>query len=1056
MTFPVIWRRLTVGMALTTFLCVTGWAALRAAPVAAVAPVPSSAEKALDVATVPGQLVLAVPAHLDRAALNALVLRSGGRIERWVPRLGLALLSVPVGSEQQAAHALENEPLVRFVTENRLVAHVADIPLDEYWSNQWGMVQVQAPAAWDVTWADPSVVIAVIDTGARLLHWDLRDQLWYNSAESTLDPGTGKPMCVWNGVDDDENGYVDDCRGYDFVLGDTDPTDEHGHGTFVAGIAGATTNNLDPYLGTPEGVAGMGRQARLMVLRSMNAAGTGTAFDIARAIDYATAEGAQAINLSLTLNWDAPSDDVEMLRLAVEAAQAANVSVVAASGNQNYNGIPFPAAFPGVLAVGASTRDDARASFSNYGARLDLVAPGVEIFSTLRAGNNSYGYYGGAPSTSSGTSFAAPHVAGAVALVRSLRPDLSQAAIYELVRRTADDVGQPGFDNYTGWGRLNAGRAVSEALTGLDLGLASEPAALAVGGQATLRLTITAPDGNAAGLGARMAFSATGGVISPTLVMADGLGRAQTWFTAGSVTGTAHITATLAGVTATLPLTVTSGQTAGLALTAVPAAVASGGGQSTITASVYDEGGSAVLDGTTVAFSATLGVIEPVTTTTVLGRATAIFTADIIAGSAVIQAEAGGYTATVPISVLGAGEPYTVTLTAEPPQIRLDGTPATITATVTDALGVLAPDGTVVTFSSDLGDLSAVEALTVAGSAVTQLDPGTIAGSAHVIAQAGAAVGYTDIRILAGLAATVTLVADPTDLVAGVNQITQLDATAHDQYGNPVTDGTVLQFVATLGDLISSSASTVDGMAGVQMLGGQVAGTATITVTAPGGAAATGQVRIRPARPAAVGVEISPGEIAVGGEVAVVRATVRDPFGNLVADGSPVTFTTNLGALRAVSDTQAITGTLFSTGTVNGVAEAALVSGQMAGTDEVRATINSNTTQARGYRILAGPVARLAIDADPTRVGVGGRVQLSAWALDRFGNNARDGTIVNFLAQSGQLDQAAVPIHEGVARTWLTAPNHPGSVQVAALVESISDFITVLVVRDLFLPLLLR
>ncbi len=1058
MVYPVIWRRLAVGLALTTFLSVAGWLALHVAPTAAAAPILVADEMAPDAVAVSGELVLAVSPDFDRAALEALAQRNGVRVERWLPRLGLALLAVPVGREPQAARTLETETSVRFVTENRLSAHVADIPLDEYWANQWGMVKVQAPAAWDVAWGNPTVVIAVVDTGVRLLHWDLKDQLWYNPGESTLDPGTGKPVCDGNGVDDDANGYVDDCRGYDFVLHDNDPTDEHGHGTFVAGIAAAATNNLDPALGTPEGVAGMGRQARLMVLRAMNASGRGTAFDIAEAIYYATAAGARVINLSLTLGLPENPADVEILRLAVEAAQAADVLVVAASGNENYNPISFPARFPGVLAVGASKRDDSRASFSNYGARLDLVAPGVEIFSTLRNGNNYYGYYGGSASNSSGTSFASPHVAGVAALVRSLRPDLSQSAVYELVRHTADDVGEPGFDNYTGWGRLNAARAVSEAVIGLDLGLVSEPATVAAGGWTTLALTIMAPEGAAAGLGARVAFSATGGVISPTVVTADGAGQALTWFAADAITGTAHITATLGGLTATLPITITSGRPAGLTLTAAPGVIASGGGQATITAAVRDEGGSAVTNGAPVTFTTTLGSVAPVTTPTVGGKASTVLTSGVMSGTAIVQAEAGGYTATVPISILGAGEPYTLTLVAEPPETRLDGAPAIITATVTDALGVLVPNGVAVIFSSDLGDLSGTQALTADGRAVTQLNPGTVPGTAHISAQAGAAIGRVDVPILPGVAAMMTLTADPAELVAGLNQITRLDATARDRYGNPVADGTLLAFTTTLGELVSSSALAVGGAAGVQMLGGQVAGTATITVTAPGGARATTQVRIRPTRPAALALETIPSQIVVGGEVAIIRARVTDLFGNPVTDGSTVTFTTKLGALRAISDTQAISGTLFSTGTINGVAEAALVSGQVAGTDEVRAVTGSDVTQARSLRILAGPAAQLIVEAYPDRVVKGGRVELSAWVVDRYSNPVVDGTTVIFIADAGQLDLFSVPTLNGAAFTWLTAPNKAGSFRVTAFSNPVSAYtsVTVVDVASIFLPLIVR
>ena len=183
--------------------------------------------------------------------------------------------------------------------------------------------------------------------------------------------------------------------------------------------------------------------------------------------------------------------------------------VVGASGNENYNGVDYPAKLPGVLAVGASTRADTRAYFSNYGARLDLVAPGEGIFSTLRApGQHSYGYYG---SSGSGTSFAAPLVAGTAALVRGLRPDLTQEAVYELIRRTADDVGTPGFDLYTGWGRLNAYRAVSEAAIGLRLALAADHATVAVGGQTPVHVQITAPDGTPAGAGARVGLTAESG-----------------------------------------------------------------------------------------------------------------------------------------------------------------------------------------------------------------------------------------------------------------------------------------------------------------------------------------------------------------------------------------------------------------------------------------------------------------------------------------------------------------------------------------------------------------
>ncbi len=1065
--------RLGLAVALTVLFMVAGLAVLQAQPAVA-APTPPESTMA-DAPTVPGELVLAVPPHLDRRQLDALVARHGAAVKRWVPRLGLALVATGAGRERQVLRALDAEPLVRFATEHRLLARVADIPLDEYWDRQWGMAQVEGPAAWDMAWADRSVVIAVLDTGILLNHWDLAGQLWINPGESGVDPNTGLRTCAseraTNLEDDDGNGYVDDCWGYDFVMDDNYPADEHGHGTFVAGIAGAATNNWDPSLSRYEGVAGMGRQAVLMALRVLDANGRGSAFNIAQAIDYAAANGARIINLSLTFPPTTPptSPDVEMLRLAVEAAQAADVLVVAASGNDNYNGVSFPAAFPGVLAVGASRRDDTRAGFSNYGPRLDLVAPGVEVFSTLwRPGTHSYGYYGGSQSSSQGTSFAAPHVAGAAALVRALRPDLSQAVVYELIRRTADDVAEPGFDVFTGWGRLNARRAVAEAAIGLQLNLSSEPPTMPVGGLGTVHLAITSPEGVSAGLGARVRLESSPGIllraaadeagfVFPDVVTADSSGRAQALFVADALPGTAYVTATLGSVVSSLPITITSGQPATLTLRAHPSAVAVAGGQAIVTATVRDEGGSLVLDGTPVTFTATLGTVEPASGLTLDGLAHAVFTAGPEVGQATVIATAGDVTATASISVLGIGQPYTVTLVAEPPQIQLDGAPAVITATVVDALGDPVPDGTPVTFAADLGELSETEVHTTGGQAVTMLRPGEAPGTAHVIARAGEAEGRVDVIILPGPAAAVSVTAEPAELVANYNEVTRLTALVADRFGHAVADGTEVRFETTLGQLIPSSAPTVNGLAQVLMLGGRVAGTAVVTATAPGGAHGTVQVVIRPNRPAAVALTAAPAEVAVGGETALLQATVRDMFGNLVTEAVPVTFTTNLGGLRAVGSALP-PGTAFVGTTSAGVAEAELVSAERAGLAEVHAALNATIVQVCQVRFLPGPAAQLTLSADPPRVPVRGRTRLSAWVIDRFGNNVADGTGVSFGATAGQLDAAMVATQNGLASTWLTTPDQPGTVQVAAISAPASGFtvIEVFAARPTFLPLILR
>lgn len=709
-----------------------------------------------DVTAGPGQAgaqrwVVAVPPGLDAPAVTALLGRHGGVLERWLPRLGLALVSLPAQPTAAAIAALSDEPLVDFVTPHEPIVRAAEIPLDPYWLQQWGPARVQGPAAWDLAWGDPSVVVAVVDSGVQQSHYDLAANTWYNPGESGLDPFTGRRTCAAaiasNGIDDDGNGYVDDCRGYDFVDRDTDPLDALGHGTVVAGIAAADTNN--PALAVPgayEGIAGMARRASVMAVRVLNEKGVGYAFDVAAGIDYAVASGAQVINLSLTFppSYAPDSPAVAPVRSAVEAAQAADVLVVAAAGNENQSIVDCPACFVGVLAVGASTTTDERAWFSNHAARLDLVAPGAGIFSTLLGPDNgSYGFYN---NSGSGTSFAAPHAAGAAALVRALRPDLRQGEVYTLLRATADDVGQSGFDIWTGWGRLNAYRAITAALPGLTLALTADAARLVPGAETMVGLRVTAPDGAAAGLGARVTLTASGGVVTPTTVTVDSAGYAGARFIAGEEAGAARITATLGPVQTALSLAIGPGQPAVLTLAAAPTTLQAGDA-AVVTATVLDEVGVPVADGVAVTFTATLGTVAPRMPTTAAGQASTVFTAGMAGGSAVVTATVGDLAAVLPLKVIGAGEPWTLTLAAQPLTISRATGPAVITATVHDPFGAVVADGVTVEFLTDLGTLADVEVATVGGLAVTRLGPGATPGLAHVQAIAGNAQGEIAITI---------------------------------------------------------------------------------------------------------------------------------------------------------------------------------------------------------------------------------------------------------------------------------------------------------------------
>lgn len=1016
-----------------------------------------------------GKLVISVPAGLNEATLRSLAARHGATVERWLPRLGLALLDVRVGDERAASTALATEDLVEFVAEHRALAHIADTPADEYWNQQWGMVKIEGPAAWDLAWGDPSVPVAIIDTGANYLQADLENQVWYNPGESKLDPATGLRSCdtplAFNGEDDDGDGYVDDCRGYDFYARDNNPLDEHtsGHGTFVTGIAGAATNNVDIYVpGGYEGVAGTARNTRLMILRALGTDGRGYTLDIAEAIDYATARGARVINLSLTYSPTTSGDtyDMQMLWKAIKAAEDAGVLVVAAAGNENYLGIDYPAKFAGVMAVGASTSSDTRATFSNYGDRLDLVAPGEGIYGTLvRPGNRSYGYYGGSSGTSRGTSFASPHVAGVAALVRALRPDLTQDAVHELLRRSADDVAAAGFDIQTGWGRLNAASAVAEAIPGLALAVSTARPSVGVNGQATVQVRITAPGGAAAGLGGRVTLTADTGTVSPSIVTLDSNGTATAQYIAGSGPGPAQVTATFGPLSAMLGLTVTSGIPAALTLEAAPALIVTNGA-AVITATVRDEGGNPVMSSVPVMFSASLGALDPSTTTTVEGRAVTHFTAGPTAGTATLQAEAAGFTASLPLTIVGAGQPYSLTLTADPAAMTVDGAGATLTATVLDAFGARVSDGIAVHFTTDRGTLSTPNAVTTNGQAQATLNPGTQAGNAHVTAQAGEIAGQLTVPIRAGQAAAVTLTAAPGQLTAGYNQIARLHATAADRYGNAVADGTVLQFTTTLGQLASASAQTQGGAAEVDLVGGLKAGRAEITARAPGGVQGSTSVAILPAAPAALDLSATPASITVGGEASRLTATVRDTYDNLVANGTVVTFTVDLGGLRPVPGVAAPAVTLAAQ-TANGVAQADFISAEAAGTANIRAAVTQALVDTLTISVQPGAASTLTLSVTPSVVRARGRAELSAWVTDRFGNPVADGTSVSFAVTAGQANPAVVPTSGGAALSWLTAPAQPGTIQVAAVSGSASDFETVTVeegppLEYLYLPLVMR
>ncbi len=335
------------------------------------------------------------------------------RRQEALPNPSLARLELREGvGVEEACGLLGRLPWVQEAYPNHLF-FAAAAPDDPNYGQQWNLRRVGADLAWDIETGSDSLILAVIDTG--------------------LDHGAAEfaSRCV---------------TGWDFINNDPDPYDDSGHGTEVASVAAAATNNANL-------IAGMAWGGRIMPLKALDSEGLGKSDAVAQAIYYAVNHGARVINMSFSGTEDAP-----MVRNAVGYAVSSGCLLTAAVGNDGNGTVNYPAAYPGVIGVGSVNYRDIRSSFSNHNATVDLMAPGeyragVSGIPVVRPGNK-LGY-------ATGTSLAAPHVAGAALLVWSDQPSLTAEQVWEALRDNAVDLGAAGWDEYYGYGRLDVFRALA-------------------------------------------------------------------------------------------------------------------------------------------------------------------------------------------------------------------------------------------------------------------------------------------------------------------------------------------------------------------------------------------------------------------------------------------------------------------------------------------------------------------------------------------------------------------------------------------------------------------
>jgi len=360
--------------------------------------------------------------------LPAIAKAYGLRVKRFLKHArNYGVLKVPPGRDINAVlERLRKNPRVKAADLNTK-CYAFFIPNDPYYSYQWNFQRLNMETAWDISTGN-NVVVAVVDTGIA----------YEDYGSYALAPDLAGTKFT---------------NGYDFVNNDSHPNDDEGHGTHVAGTIAQTTNNN-------EGVAGIAFNAVLMPVKVLDSSGSGQLDWLIDGIKYAADHGAQVINMSL--GWPRDYNPGETLHDAVKYAYNKGVVLVAASGNDSYRAVSYPAAYPEVISVGATNSADERARYSNYGENLELVAPGGDskdrngdgymdgiLQQTFGDTPTDFGYY-----FYTGTSMATPHVTATVALLIA-KGITGVENIRQILHDTAIDLGKAGWDKYYGYGLVN-------------------------------------------------------------------------------------------------------------------------------------------------------------------------------------------------------------------------------------------------------------------------------------------------------------------------------------------------------------------------------------------------------------------------------------------------------------------------------------------------------------------------------------------------------------------------------------------------------------------------